>query len=175
MSFLKKAKNLLTRASLSVPESTDFVHTATPPRYVMPAGYEVKIDKGWLLLHMGLNRKERRQLEAKLRSRNPTETVALPGCRPVTVSLSASKIKDRLKSTPSNVPIRLVTPEIATNFGVPLKRQAQYCYEPEFFELLNASRAVAAERERAVISQVDDLPGIPANTAPILSPSFANV
>lgn len=154
MSFFEKAKNLVSRANSSVPEHTDSTHTATPPAYVIPAGFEVKQDPGWLVVHHGLNRKERRKLEYQASHANPTEPIIRKGFQPIGLPLSQKKIKKRLAQIPDNFPVRRaekllqsVRDLMAPDENPEMLNRKSYCFEPEFWQLVELARQFKTAQE----------------------------
>ena len=81
--------------------------------------------KRWLVRHIGLNRKERRRLERKLKGLHPT-------------AFDRRKvITERLKATPDNFPVRRVD----------VQGRKTYLFEPEYRELVDrTNKWIAAGR-----------------------------
>jgi len=130
MSFFDALKKKLEQARASHPEPDSLNATAVHPEYCTPTAYEVRLDKNVLLVHRGLNRRQRRELDYKLSHFNnprPRPTSFHPNAQ----FKSKESIKKALRETPSNFPVRKL-------FG-------KYLFEPEYWQV----QAAMKEREEA--------------------------
>lgn len=111
---------------------------APSPAYCTPEAYDVWLDKNVLLVHRGLNRRQRRELEWKLSHFNNPGRDRRPTSLPFRLS-KRSQMRDVLKRSPHNYPIRKL-------FG-------KYLFEPEYWEVLPKIKQMMAERDAASIPQ----------------------
>lgn len=154
MSFFNSLKTKLAAATSpsSRPELHD-VDLPTTPAYCTPNAYEVSLNKGWLLIHTGLNRRQRRELESLLSHFVPNAT--LRNFHPAVKFPTLASVKRVLRSTPTNFPIRKVA--------------NKYLFEPEFWQLVETVKL--RQKEQALANKTAAEIEVPSQAPPtLLSP-----